>query len=432
MAPYRYAPLNEKAKEIRLLTLLPDHSEAPICIKIETTVLSDELSPDFEALSYVWGDGSDRQDIFVVPEILKRWKLRRKTNPIRVFFTILSITCNLFEALKYLRYEDRPRVIWVDAISVNQRNPEERGNQVLRMPDIYSLAKRVIVWLGPESHDSAVAMNFIRNLGGRITVDWGLRKLAAVSPDDFDPSSEAFLADLQLSPQISLSIRDLLSRSWFERLWVVQEICLAQERAYVMCGSEDMTHEFFSNAIFYLSLHGHFDEERLKITLRKAYQLMKFIKMPRIDLEWVLYYTRSSQCSDERDRVYAVLSLVPKKKRLGIHPDYTKSVSEVFRDLFLRRLKRSSTLSMLTYCTIPNHLLNSPTWVPDWSTNSEIEQVPLALAGLDTKAHAYYISKGILAATGVLVTEVREVKTDLPRRIPYTNDESARKELRVI
>ncbi|KAL8782530.1 MAG: hypothetical protein Q9213_005295 [Squamulea squamosa] len=426
MAPYQYAPLNEAAKEIRLLTLLPDQSEAPICITIETTILSDEQIPDFEALSYVWGDASDRQDIFVAPEVPKRWELWRSNNTMRLDSTILSITFNLFEALKHLRYEHRSRVLWIDAISVNQQNLEERGNQVLRMPDIYRLAKRVIAWLGPESDDSAVAMNFVRSLGARITVDWVLENIAAMSQDDFDPRSKAFFTDLQLNLQISHSIRDLLSRSWFERLWVVQEICLAREKAYMVCGSEEVRHQLFSNAIFYLQAICRPKGQRLRYTVSMAYQLMKFIERPRTKLEWVLDDTRSSQCSDGRDHVYAVLSLVPEDERLGIRPDYTKSVSEVFRDMFLRQLKRSTTLRMITYCTIPNKLLHSPTWVPDWSTNSGMEAVPLALADLNTKAHAYSNSKGILAAQGVLVTEVHEVKSDLPQEIPDSDGESAR------
>ena len=67
------------------------------------------------------------------------------------------MTRNLAEALQYLRYENRPCVLWIDAICVDQNNIPERGHQVVRMAAIYPQASRVVVWLGPERDDSALA-----------------------------------------------------------------------------------------------------------------------------------------------------------------------------------------------------------------------------------------------------------------------------------
>ncbi|KAL8684228.1 MAG: hypothetical protein Q9224_006507, partial [Gallowayella concinna] len=193
MAPYEYTPLKEEAKEIRLLTLLPDVFDAPIHISIKTVVLSDEEVPEIEALSYAWGDASDRLDIFVKVKPSKRAILRRIRNPMRAGLTTLFVTRNLVEALKHLRLEDRPRVFWIDAICVNQQDLEERSSQVLRMPDIYSSAKGVIAWLGRESDHSSLAMKYLQKLGSRITVDWGLYTVAAVLENDIDPSSRDFM-----------------------------------------------------------------------------------------------------------------------------------------------------------------------------------------------------------------------------------------------
>lgn len=99
MALYKYIPLNEKAKEIRLLTLLPDRFDAPIHITIQTKVLSAKKIPRFEALSYAWGSALDRHDIYVKPKPSKRAILRRMGYPRRSEITALPVTHNLFEAL---------------------------------------------------------------------------------------------------------------------------------------------------------------------------------------------------------------------------------------------------------------------------------------------------------------------------------------------
>ncbi len=79
-------------------------------------------------------------------------------------YKTLYITRNLAEALPYLRYKGKPRVLWIDAICVNQTNLEERSRQVTRMVNIYSKAARVIVWLGFESENTSAAMNCFQEI----------------------------------------------------------------------------------------------------------------------------------------------------------------------------------------------------------------------------------------------------------------------------
>ncbi|CAJ2502312.1 Uu.00g097060.m01.CDS01 [Anthostomella pinea] len=62
--------------------------------------------------------------------------------------------------------------MWVDALCIDQGNTIERGSQVLRMGDIYKLAQRVIVWLGPAAGDSDYAMSLLRDIASKIKVDW--------------------------------------------------------------------------------------------------------------------------------------------------------------------------------------------------------------------------------------------------------------------
>ncbi|KAJ4289069.1 hypothetical protein N0V90_011411 [Kalmusia sp. IMI 367209] len=59
----------------------------------------------------------------------------------------ISVTKNLYDALRHIRSENSNREIWVDALCINQADVKERNHQVSLMGDIYSSAELVINWL---------------------------------------------------------------------------------------------------------------------------------------------------------------------------------------------------------------------------------------------------------------------------------------------
>ncbi|KAI4253809.1 MAG: hypothetical protein L6R42_007445 [Xanthoria sp. 1 TBL-2021] len=410
MADYKYTPLDEEAGEIRLLTLLPGRFNTPICITLETKILSSKKIPKFTALSYAWGSDLDCLNIHVVA----------KRGVQGVKSATLSVTRNLFEGLKHLRQIRRATVLWIDQLCVDQRNLEERGNQVLRMPDIYSLAKGVIVWLGPEIDDSNLAMKIFNDIGQDVIVDWALWKYHV------DPSSSLYSHDLHLSSQQSLSITNLLSRSWFERLWVVQEICLTQKWVCMLCGFKRISSVDFGNAIIYLASNDSCNNATQRDILVGILKLFKLKEDSGFTLEMVLHENRHRTCSDKKDRVYAVLSLLPEEEKLGIHPDYTTSASDVFENIVFQYLKYKASLGMLRFCSTNDRSRDIPSWVPDWSTDHKIRPFEVVSADLDARAHAYSVSKGVIAVTGVCVTVVYEVKNNLPGSIPEDRMKSAK------
>ncbi|PQE13235.1 heterokaryon incompatibility -domain-containing protein [Rutstroemia sp. NJR-2017a BBW] len=93
-----------------------------------------EEKPTFDALSYEWGpESTNNSDVFVDK---KRFIIRE----------------NLWLFLKRLRaFSESARVIYADAICINQRDNEEKGRQVALMSEIYMRAKKVLIWLG--EHD---------------------------------------------------------------------------------------------------------------------------------------------------------------------------------------------------------------------------------------------------------------------------------------
>lgn len=128
---YEYKPL-QSPTQIRILTLEPGGREAPLCLSLTHASLDD--APSFEALSYAWGDA---------------------TNRIAVEYgdKEMQITQNLYDALRHLRHLNSARYLWADAICINQADLVERGAQVQLMARIYSEADKVLLWLGQERQD---------------------------------------------------------------------------------------------------------------------------------------------------------------------------------------------------------------------------------------------------------------------------------------
>lgn len=122
---YPYHPL--QSGEIRLLRISQDAGHDLIC-HLEVAYINH--LPPYEALSYCWGDASD--------------KIAIDCNGSRG----LAVTKNLHAALLALRLPNQERVLWADAICINQDDIEERGSQILLMKDIYRIASSVVIWLG--------------------------------------------------------------------------------------------------------------------------------------------------------------------------------------------------------------------------------------------------------------------------------------------
>lgn len=106
---YTYTPLPE-GRWIRLLRLQPGAFEDPIEVTLTVVELFEEI-PAFEAISYAWEDPDDTRAITYDEKVLRP-------------------TTSLFEALRRFRKATQPRVLWADAISIDQSDPVERGHQV--------------------------------------------------------------------------------------------------------------------------------------------------------------------------------------------------------------------------------------------------------------------------------------------------------------
>jgi hypothetical protein len=203
-----YTELNTDQDLIRLLHLSPASSEDEI-IRCRFTVALLDNNPEYEALSYAWGDIED-------------------TLPIEVEGSVVQITSNLHSALKHLRFNELERTLWVDALCINQENFRERKHQVSRMSSIYGQAWKVVVWLGESWDGSDLAMDFVRILGGDKTLHL----------DPFHEPSVCVNGMNLDSPQLCRSLIRFFGLPWWNRTWVVQEFVLARNLVFQCSRSE--------------------------------------------------------------------------------------------------------------------------------------------------------------------------------------------------
>lgn len=156
-----------ESDEIRLLEVSPATDRADrIKCTLRTVLLAE--APDYEAVSYVWGD----QTLVEV---------------VRVDGVEERITSNLHDLLINLRYQERVRTIWVDALCINQKDGHERSEQVKLMGRIYRQATRVVAFLGQEWDGVDIACEYL--------------ELAARRPDvHLDPSMDPHL---KVSPPLT-------------------------------------------------------------------------------------------------------------------------------------------------------------------------------------------------------------------------------------
>jgi hypothetical protein len=169
---------------------------------------------------------------------------------------------NLYQALKRLRTTRKDVWLWIDALCLNQTDPNEKSHQLPKMLAIYSKARNVCIWIGEnEANDKSLdAMDMIANCVNLKILDW------LVSPETADDkiveSLRAFV--------------DLMRRPWFTRRWVVQEVACARS-VTIRCGEREVNWIDFAGAveIFMLKLdriralyeasdHSRFDPDALK------------------------------------------------------------------------------------------------------------------------------------------------------------------------
>lgn len=455
MVPYQYKPLRDVPPEIRLIHLLPGQSNDLIKIRIyhstlslstrsppkqnltqvdrsrglvpqpwdieetedgdcilfnfvtgetrhlsSTAPLGDEApedQPRYEALSYAWGNADATEFI----EVEANDQLAGLDPP-----AILKIRPNLAAALRFLRYVDDVRILWIDAICINQEDVKERNEQVRLMTNIYAFSHRIIAWLGEESHDSKHALAVLQHIGHQLTTTRGGRLIAAPGTTEHNLWRNDF--ELSFDQHTWNALFSFVERAWFYRLWCWQEIKLGGPHSLLQCGSNSIQWNHFRRAVLCL----HNKDKLPSILFRERCRHILFLNHDASSnsMTNILDVIRSKGCADPRDKIYGLLGITPASFRSQIVVDYLRPVEDVYKEAFLVFLNSTKRLELMKRCNLIDRRIGGPSWVPDWSeTEFAAPILSEQLSSGISRAWYTYIAPQVLEVIGKRYTTIQSV-----------------------
>ena len=416
--------------EIRLLRLLPRSSspETPL-VQVEKNIpINCDLYPisfheaknqGYEALSYTWGSEKERLSILING-------------------TEALVTINLHVALEHLRRETSEVVLWVDALCINQTDNDEKSGQLNMMTEIYACAKNTRVWLGPADETSDEIMVELAQIGQTV-VDRGaldhfirmttlhIRDPAGASQAEDQAKNlvEDMLQNSLIQVNDSLRLlkgfRSLLLRSYWSRVWILQEIVVSRN-VEVYCGTLKIEFKLLYAAMLYIIYMRIFlstqlgtslmallkapedgnlppdckikasDDEILPpdCELEAQFKIVNAAEIPpsaslvsgmrlryhepaprdgntRLNLIQLLARVCvGREAGDPRDRIWALLGMAADRDVLHIVPDYKNTDKCTAYCNAARAMIISGHVDILAFSQWKEADQTMPSWVPDW------------------------------------------------------------------
>ncbi|KAF0316870.1 HET domain-containing protein [Colletotrichum asianum] len=298
---YYYEPLETK-DVLRLVALDPATDERdPLSCTIFQCRRSAQRQ-EYSAISNTWDEQTPSQTLEI-----------RCDDDI----SYVRITANVDALLRDFRAREKPCYLWVDAICLDQTNGEEKSQQIPLMGRIYGEAKDVRIWLGPDDRVTAKVFTLLRLLSQVLDVQpqWHMAERVVFHLNEVFCRKDGVVG--------LKSLLNFFSRSWFSRRWVVQEAMLARE-AIVHCGRYSIALLSISLAATrFLSLDVASYPVNMAASLREPTTKRGILEL--------LWYFHEAECRDPKDRIAALLGLVPNEKRFPL--DYTAHWTELYRQV---------------------------------------------------------------------------------------------------
>lgn len=442
---YNYTPL--MSGEIRLLVLRRAAWLLPGTIRASLVHVPVDSPGAFEAVSYCWGRPN-------------------RTEEILLDGTRYSITESALELLIARRSLWHDRIIWIDAICINQDDEDEKSIQLRYMRDIYYLASRVIAFPSG-GYRLRLLEPLLRRCSTRSTLHLGHRL-----------GTGLFEGPESLPLQVRV-LGHCLSSEFFSRAWIIQEVTVGQT-VHLYLGGRFISWNTLASALAKMTqedMQTLFGTARYAATAEKGHGLflrdtraithVKLIHDCRVmtgrlpcqgtvnggglfatmnaehawemgnrlaeDLELALFYTNEFMASDARDRLFSLLGIVHYDSRSPLlRPDYRKPAEQVFHDLAVYLLLQTSISSVNFLALAGTGFTKSRSyrhsWVPD--LGEERPCLRLTYSSLSGYKFRTMVEKNALIAkghlpgsifvTGLIIDRIACVSTTGPLRISHT------------
>ncbi|KAF5538142.1 heterokaryon incompatibility (het-6OR allele) [Fusarium napiforme] len=410
---YTYMPLsnNSESNEIRLIKLHPGSGDDPLLAEILHASLDSDVVGKYEAVSYAWEDG-------------------HATNKLETPRGVILITPSLFHALHRFRLREESRMLWADAVCINQSDNAEKASQVALMSDIYASSTCTLVYLGLEADGSemvgelltnfAMASSSFYSLYGRQGME-ALRLAGLISP-----SMRMILERYQLPSRLDnpalKALAKLWARPWFRRVWVIQEFVLSPD-VRMFCGEWEaswsvfyvatieahMTSSFsvvpdIPNAFDDAATHMGRDAMHMMCVYRRAAlretlpasnaDSMRMLNInsdtmvleeqeefnlaremdPKLRLRVevslldLLALCDRSKATRARDHLFAILGLSDATDDEVFRADYSCPFDEIVRRFGKAFVRRGQCMDLLYQARLNIQSSRFPSWIPDWTS----------------------------------------------------------------
>lgn len=340
-------------KKIRLLRLAPSPISRIIRCHMEHHLL--DRAPEYEAISYTWGDNSKIQRVLIDG----RW---------------LKVTQSAYDALYNRSFHAMTRRVWIDSVCIDQNVLTVKSKQVRLMTKIYKQASRVIVFLGnrPDAHmvhDVLAELNRRRKWYDDSVLGEKLYK--EYLPQEASPRWQALL--------------NLLNQPWFERVWILQEVAVAKT-IHAIYGNRYVDLETLVEVLRMFIGEKSAESVTLLHSARSNYNTRQVSNAPgfasmmttmrqilqeggSLPFPLLLQTTHAFKATNPRDRLFASIGISDPDSCGPVNVDYTKDVSSLYKEAARYILIERLDLSLLhdSGVGVPRNLMDLPSWVPDWS-----------------------------------------------------------------
>lgn len=358
---YEYSALSEGY--FRLLTIISIDENEQVTCKLEDFLL--DMAPEYMTLSYAWG------------------------NPLASSMIIcneksLAITPHLHGAFYHLHALDSATKVWIDAVCINQADDAEKAVQTQRMNNVYRSAQKMMVWLGEGDNDSDNALSRIEDIN----------KSLALILQDSTPENITFIEEWLRNDDLSLSdlpnigdpvwpaFGQILSKPWFTRLWVLQEVVLAKE-IVVAYGRKQIEWDNLATLALGLRRAVLIDfiggTPSIASKVKRSVGAISLVPIAKelaqskhTGLLALMRIGREKDCTEPLDRIYGLLGLPDPAVASRIVVNYSTESKRMWWIAYIQHgkieLQVDTSLTLLSLAVSQQKPIELPSWCPNWNS----------------------------------------------------------------
>ncbi|RYP35690.1 hypothetical protein DL767_003711 [Monosporascus sp. MG133] len=376
---YKWTPIQGKVT-IRLLKLAMGGGSDGLEGTFEYCDLDDlgsKVIPEYTAVSYAWGSALKQFSLHITND--------GDSSPI-------LLPVSLYLALKRIRQPDRTVLLWIDGICIDQYSISEKQRQIPLLSKIFQSAKTVFAWIGEEEDGSREAVQLLRNLGEMVLnfrksaqQPGQARNVLGINPDYIPREGD----------KTWIAVGNLLQRSWFSRIWIVQEAVLAAELT-IGCGGETIPWEVFHAAVSFCFMQELWDREtKCFIADERTQKNILYLGNLRAQARKagsgeldsmfrLLQLFHQKDVTKPRDRLFALLSMSNDRREGRLEPDYESCEEDVIMKYAAVFVDQGHALDLLYQARRAWERKGLPSWVPRLTA----DEYPRTVAGWNKKFKA--------------------------------------------